>query len=340
MNLLIVEDEPEMITAMSSMIENYNKEIRILASSSPSEAIGIFEEHDIDAALLDIRMPEMSGFDLAEYFTMRKPDISLVFITAYNSYAQEAFDANAVDYVLKPIRQERLYRALDKISKELAERKNKRLEISPKIQIKALGKIIVSSGDSILKWKRKKSMEVFSYLLHQEPAPVHKDILCELMWPECVPKKASHYLQTIIYQLRKSMAEVADNRILIEYADHCYRLKLDCVMYDVNLFQLAYRHALAQRNPSMELLMEAEQIYSGPYYGEECWVWALGKQQSLSIKYQRVLEQIIEYKMQSGSIEETLFYMEKWFSGGFYGKQSQYNAWIKTNTGKDESALR
>ncbi|QOX62039.1 response regulator [Anoxybacterium hadale] len=334
MNLLIVEDEPEMIAAIKIMIESYNKEIQIITCGCPSEAIKVFDEQAVDAALLDIRLPEMSGFDLADYFSMRKPGLSLVFITAYNSYAQEAFDANAVDYVLKPIRKERLYRALDKISVELEERKSRIIKARPQVQINVLGKIIVSSGDFILKWKRKKSMEVFAYLLHQEPAPVHKDILCELMWPDCEPKKASHYLQTIIYQLRKSIAEVADNRIVIEYADHCYRLKLDCVSYDVKTFHCAYRNAFAQRNPEIGDLVEAEQIYTGPYYGEECWVWALGKQQSLSIKYQRVLEQIIEYKMRSGIIDETLFYIEKWFAGGFYGRQGQYSAWIKEFTGR------
>ena len=328
MKLLIVEDEPLMIKEMTTMIESYEKDITVIACESPYEAMAVFDEHDFDAVLLDIRMPEMSGVDLAEHLTMKKPALCLVFITAYNSYAQEAFDANAADYVLKPIRQERLNRALDKISREVTERKLRHSEEPPQVQIKALSKIIVSSGASIMKWKRKKSMEVFAYLLHQESAPVHKDVLCELMWPECDPKRASHYLQTIIYQLRKSIAEVCGSKIVIEYADNSYRLKLNCVEYDVSLFLKAYRNAFSQKQPPLEALIEAEQLYAGPYYGEECWVWALGRQQSLSLKYQRVLEYIIEYKMQIGEVNETSFYIKKWFDAGFYGKQTQYNAWM------------
>lgn len=93
--------------------------------------------------------------------------------------------------------------------------------------------------DNILKWKRHKSSENFAYLLHQQGVPIHKEKLCEMMWPEYDPQKALTYLQTIMYQLRKNISEIGGGSISIEYADHCYRLILNNVRYDVELFKWA-----------------------------------------------------------------------------------------------------
>ena len=339
MRLLIVEDEPEMIAVINTLVENYNKDIEIVSCSNPYQAMKAFDEQPADAAFLDIKMPEMTGLELADYLTMKKPDINLVFVTAYNNYAQEAFDVNAVDYVLKPIRQERLNRALDKIYKEVDIKRNKYIGPQSEVKIQTFGKIVIFSGESVLKWKRKKSQEVFAYLLFQDSVPVHKEVLCELMWPDCEPQRASHYLQTIIHQMRKSIAEIAGNKIVIEYADHSYRIRLEGVDYDIRRFLDSYQRAFTHKVPSAEALIETEQIYCGLYYGEECWIWALGKQQDLAIKYQRVLEKIIEYKMKEDNIDEGLYYINKWFANGFYGHQNEYGTWIRQKTGAAEQRL-
>jgi two-component SAPR family response regulator len=195
--------------------------------------------------------------------------------------------------------------------------------------------MVVSSGENILKWKRHKSSEIFAYLLHQQGAPVHKEKLCEMMWPEYDPQKALTYLQTIMYQLRKNLAEIGTDRITIEYADHCYRLILNGVRYDVDLFLEAYDQAFQNDPPSLEALVRAEQYYCGAYFEEEGWIWALGRQQSLAQKYQRTLELIIRLEMANGNNENALYYIQKWATLGTYKNQNHYLSWVENNIGSD-----
>jgi len=280
-------------------------------------------------------MPELTGLELAECLSTISPGMDFVFITAYNNYAAEAFDLNAVDYILKPIRQERFNKALDKVRKEISERENAFVNSSSDVAIRAFGKMVVSSGEHILKWKRQKSAEIFAYLLHQQGAPVHKEKLCEMMWPEYDPPRALAYLQTIMYQLRKNTAEIGDSSITIEYADHCYRLHLTGVQYDVNLFLEALHQVNLTETPSMDVLMKAEQLYTGAYFEEEGWIWSMGRQQNLEQKYLKVLETIIRQKMLDEDKEGTLYYIQKWAALDVYKNQDSYLSWVANYIGED-----
>ena len=73
-----------------------------------------------DVLFLDIQMPEMNGFDVAACLAPLAPAPLLVFVTAYDEHAVHAFDANAIDYLLKPYDQERLQRALQRVRARLA----------------------------------------------------------------------------------------------------------------------------------------------------------------------------------------------------------------------------
>jgi DNA-binding LytR/AlgR family response regulator len=75
------------------------------------EAISLVFELSPDVMLLDIQMPELDGFGVLDFLDVPPPTI---FVTAYDEYAIKAFEANAIDYLLKPITQERLFNAIDK----------------------------------------------------------------------------------------------------------------------------------------------------------------------------------------------------------------------------------
>lgn len=335
MRILVVEDELDTLNEIEDYIRAYDESLEIETCSNPLLAIRAFQSRPFDAALLDIQMPEMSGLELADCLSAMYPASCFVFITAFNNYAAEAFELNAIDYILKPIRQERFNKALDKIMKELSERERSRTGSSCEVEIQAFGKMVVSAGDTILKWKRQKSAEIFAYLLHQQGFPVHKEKLCEMMWPEYDPQKALTYLQTIMYQLRKNIAEIDDGGISIEYADHCYRLSLNGVRFDVEQFTEAYDLAFQCTPPSHDALVRAEQLYTGAYFEEEGWIWALGRQQALAQKYQKTLETIIRQDMGNDKRESALYYIQKWASLDVYTNQDHYISWVENNIGRD-----
>lgn len=107
---LIVDDEPtarDILNAHLSKIER----IQIVASCSGAvEAFNIINTKDVDLIFLDINMPEISGLSFAKSITK---DIKIIFTTAYREYAIDGFDLQAVDYLLKPISFERLFKAVN-----------------------------------------------------------------------------------------------------------------------------------------------------------------------------------------------------------------------------------
>ncbi len=335
MRVLIVEDELDTLSEIEDCLRCYDETIEIEPCSNPLHAIKIGQSRSFDVALLDIQMPEMTGLELAECLSVMSPEMDFIFITAFNNYATEAFDLNAVDYILKPIRQERFNKALAKVRKEIAEREKAFVNPSGDISIQAFGKMVVSSGDHILKWRRQKSAEIFAYLLHQQGVPVHKEKLCEMMWPEYDLPRALTYLQTIMYQLRKNTAEIGDNRITIEYADHCYRLHLTGVRYDVDLFLEALHQADQGSATSLDALIKAEQLYTGDYFEEEGWIWAMGRQQNLAQKYLKALESIIRQEMSGENKEDALYYIQKWVALDVYKNQDSYLSWVAEHIGAD-----
>src|SRR5262245_17097384 len=83
-------------------------------ATDPEDALAFLSGHAVDALFLDIQMPGMTGFQLLERLDANVP---VVFTTAYDRYALNAFEVNSVDYLLKPIEPERLARTLDKLQR-------------------------------------------------------------------------------------------------------------------------------------------------------------------------------------------------------------------------------
>ena len=112
MKILIVDDEQPARVRLHRMVEELNVGSLILEAGNGVEALRMFEVHTPEIVLLDIRMPGMSGLEVAQHLLKFEVPPAVIFTTAYDDYALSAFEANAVDYLLKPIRQDRLAKAL------------------------------------------------------------------------------------------------------------------------------------------------------------------------------------------------------------------------------------
>ena len=83
------------------------------------EALRVIEEHGPDLVMLDVQMPGLTGFEVARRLVRAGVEAQLVFVTAYDQHAIEAFEVNAVDYLLKPVEAERLATAVDRVRKRI-----------------------------------------------------------------------------------------------------------------------------------------------------------------------------------------------------------------------------
>ncbi len=114
MNVLIVDDEPLARDRLKRMVNDTEQWNVIAEASNGAEAIEQCERVHPDVVLMDIRMPEMDGLSAARRISSDEDAPAIIFCTAYDDYGVEAFDAEAVGYLLKPVRQENLESALEK----------------------------------------------------------------------------------------------------------------------------------------------------------------------------------------------------------------------------------
>jgi two-component system LytT family response regulator len=123
MNVLIVDDEALARRRLRRLLADAEDVSVVAECGSGAAAIEALRTHHVDLAFLDIQMPGVDGFMVAE--ALQGPDSPLlVFVTAYDSHAIRAFEARALDYLLKPVRKERLGLALDRAREAIAGRRS------------------------------------------------------------------------------------------------------------------------------------------------------------------------------------------------------------------------
>ena len=116
--VLIAEDEPLMRERLLGMLaETWPAAEVVLVAENGNDAWDGFLEYEPDVVFLDIRMPGLSGLEVAQRIGKAA---HIVFVTAYDQYAVDAFDAGAVDYLLKPVQAERMQRAIARLRAKLA----------------------------------------------------------------------------------------------------------------------------------------------------------------------------------------------------------------------------
>jgi two-component system LytT family response regulator len=110
----VVDDEPLAVQRLARLLSETGRVAVVGRSTDPEEALAALRDMSIDVLFLDIQMPVLTGFELVEQLDR---DIPVVFTTAYDRYALEAFAVNSIDYLLKPVETERLAKAIDKLER-------------------------------------------------------------------------------------------------------------------------------------------------------------------------------------------------------------------------------
>jgi len=117
MKILIVDDEPLARKRLSRLVDEIGNCEIVGEATNGKEALIKSSKLNPDLVLLDIRMPEMDGLEAALHLSKLPNPPAIIFTTAYSDHALKAFEANAVDYLLKPIKKERLQKAISNTHK-------------------------------------------------------------------------------------------------------------------------------------------------------------------------------------------------------------------------------
>ncbi|MCW2797217.1 LytTR family DNA-binding domain-containing protein [Nocardioides sp.] len=115
LTVLLIDDERPALDELSYLLSRDDRVGEVLTCDSATEALRLLHETAIGAVFLDIEMPGLTGLELAQVLSRFRTPPPIVFVTAHEAHAVEAFDLRAVDYVLKPVRAERLAEAVRRV---------------------------------------------------------------------------------------------------------------------------------------------------------------------------------------------------------------------------------
>lgn len=144
---IIVDDEAPARSELRYLLEETGQVEIVAEAANVREAIERLKDHGGDLMFLDIQMPGATGLQLAEALGRLKYPPAVIFVTAYSEHAAKAFDVNGIDYLLKPVENERLLMALNKAKKYLAA--STKGTQSERIPVEKGGKKLLVSTDKI-----------------------------------------------------------------------------------------------------------------------------------------------------------------------------------------------
>ena len=117
---IIAEDEPLLARTLADQLATHWPAARCAAiAANGKEALKLAEEFSPDVAFLDVRMPQLDGLETARQLCLKEHPPLIVFVTAYDAYALDAFDTAALDYLLKPVEVARLTKCIERLSNQL-----------------------------------------------------------------------------------------------------------------------------------------------------------------------------------------------------------------------------
>jgi len=229
LNIVIIDDEKLAIDVLAIVLEELTQFSTCIKGTftDAMDAFDLFEREQIDLVFLDMEMLDVHGLQIAKLMLTKYPQIQLIFVTAHAQFAVDAFDVAATDYLLKPVQEQRLEKAMIKAQQIYDSRKESQTgDIKANLYVRVFGGFqLLDAEQKTVKWRTKKVSELFLFLWLHQKKPLLNVIIIENLWPEVEPERASVNLHTTIYQLRKTLKQYgSENPILL--ANNHYQLTM------------------------------------------------------------------------------------------------------------------
>lgn len=126
---VVIDDEKPARDEISFLINAHDKFEVVKSYDSGKSLLSDILDLDIEVIFIDINMPVMSGIEVIDHITSLNLDMHVVFVTAYDNYAVQAFELHAIDYILKPVSSERIRKCLNRIIDEMGNHYDQKIDI-------------------------------------------------------------------------------------------------------------------------------------------------------------------------------------------------------------------
>lgn len=247
MNVIYVDDERPALECFEYEARELKEITQLNVFDRAEEALRFARQNDIDAAFLDIEMPDMSGLLLAKALQEIHPDICIIFVTAYSNYALEAFNADAIGYILKPYDREAIAHALGKAMR-MTPVQGKR------IWIQTIPTFMMTVGGKSVHFSSSKSEELLALLVDRAGRPMMPGEIISCLWPErAMDEKTTALLRMTYRRLVLQLRSVDAEEILVTQGK---RRSLNTEMVECDLYRILGGDKLAASRYAGEYLRE------------------------------------------------------------------------------------
>ncbi|MDF2985481.1 MAG: response regulator containing CheY-like receiver and domain [Eubacterium sp.] len=303
-SVILVEDEIHILNYMKKKLAASGVFQVKEAFSDPEKALEGFGEIMPEVAFLDIEMPRMNGIELAKRLIAKKPDLRIIFTTAFEQYALDAFGVEAVDYLMKPVGDEDIARVIKRLKKtSLANIEPKADLWGHKINsVNCFGRFEVWDKDNrLVNWPTRKSEELFAYFLVNQGRYISKWELLELFWPEVETERGLNNLYNTVYRVKQVLKKLPSTT-QVQKINEGYILLGDEFLSDIGSFTGFV--SKYENNPQMPV-DRAEEIYftyAAPLFGLQDYAWSISLQKYFAVYFKKLCRKLLQ-----GYWEQKLF---------------------------------
>ncbi|UOQ86860.1 response regulator [Gracilibacillus salinarum] len=277
MNVILFDDEEPALNFLEHQLKLV-KNVTILGKYTHTNITAILDQiRRSDCVFLDVKMPELNGIELAEKLLEINPQLAIIFVTAYDRYAIQAFELNALDYLLKPVYLDRLKKTVERLDLYMQYKTTiKTLKGSHSLTIQVLGAFTFQMNESdkqIISWRTTNAQNLFIYFLHHHDKVITKDEIIELFFSNTNIEKAYSLLYVTIYQIRQALLDFS-SFLSIHNVQSGYMLKLHsntCI--DKEIWEKKLHTAPAINLETVEIHDHLLHSYHGPYLKNYDFVW-------------------------------------------------------------------
>ena len=250
MKIICVDDERPALDNFRLTVEKFPEVGSLELFSDPDAALRWVEENPVDGAFLDIELPGVGGLNLAQKMCKLRPELRIVFVTAYHRYAMEAWATDAIGYVLKPYSPEDIRKQLDRMIRYRPMPKHR-------VEIRTIPTLSITvDGDPIF-LKRTKARELFALLVDRGETGITTGEGISCLWPDRPNNEETRSLFRVTFmRLSDALRRAGIGHILVREGNR-RAIRVDQVECDL------YRILSGDQ--------EAARLYGGQYLQEYSW---------------------------------------------------------------------
>ena len=305
---ILIDDEPLALDYLEHEINTIGN-VEVIGKYIEVEVSKIVTQlQAIDIVFLDIEMPRINGLELAEKLLEINPCLSIIFVTAFESYAVKAFELNALDYILKPVQRKRLQKTLERVNTIV--HPHQALSSYEKLRINVCGELsfAISKDFQFLQWRTTKSQELFLYLLLYSGKSIRKSELTEVIWPELDHSKAYAQLYNAIYHVRKTLKNFK-NHFILRSVTEGYILTTKNVSINLVEWEIKLTSAPPLRKGTVETYEKMMKLYTDSYLHKYDYLWAEAERYRLDQLWTKVAYQLATFYLDHDQLDKA----ETWY---------------------------